>query len=53
MLLMAKQFDAEVVGIGIFIASEEPENKAVPGYHSLLTLSQKGGKATLSVTQEK
>ena len=53
MLLMAKQFDAEVVGVGIFIASEEPENKAVPAYRSLLTLSHRDGKATLFVTPEK
>ncbi|MCK9340558.1 MAG: pur operon repressor [Synergistaceae bacterium] len=53
MLLMAKQFDAEVVGVGIFIASEEPEYKAVPAYRSLLTLSHRDGKATLSVTPEK
>lgn len=53
MLLMAKQFDAEVTGIGIFIAAEEPQNKAVPAYRSLLTLSQGQGKAKLSVTQEK
>ncbi len=52
MLLMAKQFDAEVVGVGIFIASE-PEYKAVPTYRSLLTLSHRDGKATLSVTPEK
>lgn len=52
MLLMAKQFDAEVVGIGIFIASEEPVNKAVPTYRSLLTLSHKEGRIKIFVTEE-
>ena len=53
MLLMAKQFDAEVVGVGIFIASEEPEIKAVPEFKSLLTLSHSDGQAKLLVTPEK
>lgn len=52
MLLIAKQFDAEVVGVGIFIASEEPRVKAIPEYKSLLTLSHPDGKAHLSVTPE-
>lgn len=52
MLLIAKQFDAEVVGVGIFIASEEPKVKAIPEYKSLLTLSHPDGKAYLSVTSE-
>lgn len=52
MLLMAKQFDAEVAGVGIFIASEEPEKKAIPEYRSLLTLSHKDGSASLRVTEE-
>ena len=51
MLLMAKQFEAEVAGVGIFIESEEPVAKAVPEYRSLLTLSQRGGQAKLFVTQ--
>lgn len=50
MLLIAKQFDAEVAGVGILIASEEPKTKAVPEYKSLLTLSHYDGKAHLSVT---
>ena len=53
MLLMAKQFDAEVVGVGIFIASEEPEIKAVPEFRSLLTLSHRQGQANLFVTPDK
>lgn len=51
MMLMAKQFDARVTGVGIFIAAEEPEHKAVPDYRSLLTLSHKGGGACLRVTK--
>ena len=50
MLLIARQFDAEVVGVGIFIASEEPRVKAVLNYKSLLTLSHADGSAHLSVT---
>lgn len=50
MLLMAKQFDAEVAGVGIFIAAQEPANKAVPEYRSLLTLSENNGVARLKVT---
>lgn len=50
MLLMSKQFDANVVGIGIFIASEEPKAKAIPEYRSLLTLSNKNGTSRLFVT---
>jgi purine operon repressor len=53
MLLMAKQFDAEVAGIGIFIASAEPEVKAVPTYRSLLTLAHNDGRATLFVSPDK
>lgn len=52
MLLIAKQFDAEVAGVGIFIASEEPRVKVIPEYKSLLTLSHAEGKARLSVTGE-
>lgn len=50
MYLMAQQFDAEVVGIGIFIASEEPKAKAVPNYRSLLTLCHENGTGKLKVT---
>ncbi|MDL2298710.1 pur operon repressor [Synergistaceae bacterium OttesenSCG-928-D05] len=53
MLLMAKQFEAKVAGVGIFIASDEPKEKAVPEYKSLLTLSERNGKARLTVTSEK
>lgn len=50
MLLMAKQFDAEVVGVGIFIASEKPHIVSFPGYKALLTLSQEGEKMSVRVT---
>jgi purine operon repressor len=53
MLLMAKQFDAEVVGVGVFIAAEQPAIKSVPGipgYKALLTLSNRDGKMSLQVT---
>lgn len=53
MLLMAKQFDANVVGTGIFIAAKEPEVKSVPDYRSLLTLSHVGSAVRLTVTPEK
>lgn len=52
MLLIAKQFDAEVVGVGIFITEAEPMVKAVPDYKSLLTLSHIDGEAHLSVTPD-
>jgi purine operon repressor len=51
MLLMAKQFDAEVAGIGIFIASAEPVAKAVPSYRSLLTLRHDKSGVSLEVTR--
>ncbi len=40
MLLVAKEFGAEVIGIGIFIAASEPEKKAVSEYRSLLRLER-------------
>lgn len=51
MLLMAKQFDAEVAGIGVFIAYDEPKEKTVPNYRSLLTLKHSSeGQNRLAVT---
>lgn len=50
MLLMAKQFDAQAVGVGVFIAYDEPKEKAVPSYRSLLTLSHSKGQNTLTVS---
>ncbi|NLV82717.1 MAG: pur operon repressor [Synergistaceae bacterium] len=53
MLLMAKQFDAQVVGIGVFIAADEPKEKAIPEYYSLLTLTQQNGSTKLAVSLNK
>lgn len=51
MLLMAKQFDAEVAGIGVFIAYDKPKEKTVPNYRSLLTLKHSSeGQNRLAVT---
>ncbi|MDO5115258.1 MAG: phosphoribosyltransferase family protein [Synergistaceae bacterium] len=53
MLLMAKQFDAEVAGIGVFIAHDEPKEKSVPDYRSLLTLKHsEDGENRLIVTPD-
>lgn len=38
MLLVAKEFGAEVAGTGIFIVSSEPQDKAVSSYKALLRL---------------
>jgi len=40
MLLVAKEFGAEVVGTGIFIAASEPSRKAVSEYRALLRLER-------------
>lgn len=40
MLLVAREFSAEVIGIGIFIAASEPGKKAVSDYRSLLQLER-------------
>lgn len=50
MMLMSREFGAEVVGVGAMIASEEPLLKAVPGYRSLLTLTQKDGVTSIRVS---
>lgn len=50
MMLMSREFGAEVVGIGTMIASEEPAVKAVPEYRSLLTLTQKDGSPSIRVS---
>jgi purine operon repressor len=50
MLLMAREFSATVVGVGVFIGSPEPKKKAVMDYRSLLTLSVKDGVPMLSVS---
>lgn len=49
MALMVKQFDAQHVGTGIFIASDDPVEKSVPEYKSLLTLSKKDGNVKVIV----
>ncbi len=51
MLLMAREFSAEVVGVGIFISSIEPRKKALSDYRSLLELSVEGGVPKLSVSE--
>jgi purine operon repressor len=38
MLLVVKEFMAEVAGVGFFMTSSEPETKAISHYSSLLTL---------------
>jgi len=52
MLLMAKEFGAEVVGTGVFIAAAEPAKKAVSDYRALLRLekSQEGTPLVSIVT---
>ncbi|MDD2205780.1 MAG: phosphoribosyltransferase family protein [Aminobacterium sp.] len=52
MLLVAKEFGADVCGIGVFLAASEPEVKAVSDYVALFHL--KGiGKSTPEVTFSK
>ncbi len=49
MLLMAKEFGAEVIGTGVFIAAAEPVRKAVAEYRALLRL-EKSAEGTPLVT---
>lgn len=44
MLLIAKEFMAEVTGIGFFMSSSEPEKKVISSYKSLLTLHGVNGE---------
>jgi len=44
MLLIAKEFMAEVAGIGFFMSSAEPVNKVISDYKSLLTLHAVSGE---------
>jgi purine operon repressor len=53
MLLMAREFNASVVGVGVFVSASEPKKKALTEYRSLLSLSVKGGTPKLSVSDEK
>ncbi|MDR1885617.1 MAG: pur operon repressor [Synergistaceae bacterium] len=52
MLLMAREFGADVVGVGIFISSVEPKKKALTDYRPLLELSVNQGVPHLSVPGE-
>ncbi|MDO4988517.1 MAG: phosphoribosyltransferase family protein [Synergistes sp.] len=53
MLLMAKEFGAKPVGIGVFLACDEPKEKTVPKHRSLLTLSHdKKGRNHISVSDD-
>ena len=51
MQLMARQFEANVVGTGLFITAEKPREKAISDYKSLLTLSERNGAMSLAVAQ--
>jgi purine operon repressor len=50
MLLMAREFNASVVGVGVFISSGESAKKTVTDYRSLLELSVSKGIPKLKVT---
>jgi purine operon repressor len=50
MLLMTREFNASVVGVGIFIASSGRGKKSVTDYRSLLELSVEQGVPKLSVS---
>jgi purine operon repressor len=50
MLLMAREFNAAVVGVGVFISSGEIEKKSVTEYKSLLELSVIDGIPQLTVS---
>jgi purine operon repressor len=50
MLLMAREFNASVVGVGVFIASSGRGKKTVTDYRSLLDLSVSNGVPQLTVS---
>ncbi len=53
MCQVVREFQAQLVGIGTFMASAEPQEKAVDSYRSLLTLSLDGDeKVTVSPRPE-
>lgn len=52
MLLVAREFGAEVVGTGVFIAASEPSSKAVSEYRALLRL-EKGTDGVPTVKVQK
>ena len=35
-----KEFEAEVVGVGILMVTKEPEEKLIDNYHSLIVLEE-------------
>lgn len=49
MIMMTREFDAAVVGKGIFIVSALPENKAITEYKALLVLEKNLGKPLVRV----
>ncbi|MDR1581480.1 MAG: pur operon repressor [Synergistaceae bacterium] len=51
MLLMAREFDATVVGVGVFISWRDDKTRAVTDYRSLLELSVHGGIPSLTVSE--
>ena len=51
MQLMAREFGAELAGVGIFISSSEPRTKAVSDYRSLLALSVENGVPSVTVSE--
>lgn len=46
---LVQEFDAVVVGIGIFIATREPADKLVKNYSALLELDNSDGKESIKV----
>jgi purine operon repressor len=50
MLLMAREFNASVVGVGVFIASAAHDKKSLTDYRSLLELSVNKGVPNLTVS---
>lgn len=42
MCLVVREFKSELVGIGVFLASQEPSKKIIDNYTSLLTLDMSG-----------
>jgi purine operon repressor len=49
MLQMAKEFGSQVVGVGIFIAAQDPPKKSIPEYNALLTISGIGDSLKIRV----
>ncbi len=49
MLLVAKEFGAEVIGTGIFMVASEPEEKAVRSYKALLRLDGENHRPRVSL----